>query len=47
MDFPHSPIAIIHLKHVLAEERRKARISRVSIVSKLSIPKGAADTAFH
>lgn len=47
MELPHSPEAIIQLRHFLAEESRRTRINRVTIVSELPIPKGAADTAFH
>lgn len=47
MDLPHSPKAIIQLRHFLAEENRRTHINRVTIVSELPIPKDAADTAFH
>lgn len=43
----HPPIAVIHLKHVLAEERKRRCITGVTIVSKLPISKGAADTTFY
>lgn len=46
-DFLHPPIAILYLKNVLTEERRRTCNSRVTIVSKILIPKGADDTAFH